>query len=59
MGLNRRVASLDAEKPIGNIELLFLYIEEFKNLKNIQLNFSGEGFYYLEKIEDGLKLFYK
>jgi ribosomal protein L32 len=37
---------------VNNIELLYLYITDFKNLKNIGLNFSGNHRYTLTKTDN-------
>lgn len=41
------------------IEILFLYIKDYKNLESLQLNFTGEGFYHLNSTENKLVLSYR
>ena len=45
----RTVRATKIEPTINNLEILFLYIKRFKNLKDVQLNFSGHGVYHFEK----------
>jgi energy-coupling factor transporter ATP-binding protein EcfA2 len=44
---------------IQNVEVLFLYIKDYKNLKDLQLNFSGIGYYQIEKGGETLILTYR
>ncbi|MBL0200336.1 MAG: AAA family ATPase [Chitinophagaceae bacterium] len=52
MKLRRPHPAAEAESIINNLEILYVYIKDFKNLNHIQLNFSGHRSYHLEKNED-------